>query len=254
MTATLRIGIIGDYQPAFRPHQATNEALAHAAQGLSVTLEVTWLPTSSLEGDPAQRLSVFDALWCAPGSPYQSLTGALNAIRFARERNRPFLGTCGGFQHVVLEYARHVLGLVDAKHAEYDPYASILFVSALSCGLSGKIMQVRLSPGSRAFRIYQRDAVSEQYYCNFGLNPAYQTVLHEGGLQVVGVDQEGEARIVELPDHPFFLATLFVPQLTSQSGHPHPLITAYLHATMQGRRREATSSVSNKRESVKPGE
>jgi CTP synthase (UTP-ammonia lyase) len=97
-------------------------------------------------------------------------------------------------------------------------------------------MQVNLSSNSRAFHIYQREVVSEQYYCNFGLNPAYQTVLHEGGLRVVGVDQDGEARIVELPTHPFFLATLFVPQLTSRPGHPHPLITAYLSVAMQLRK------------------
>jgi CTP synthase (UTP-ammonia lyase) len=236
MTTTLRVGIIGDYQLTFLPHRATNEALAHAAQSLSVPIEVTWLPTASLEGHPEPRLSVFDALWCAPGSPYQSLTGALNAIRFARECHRPFLGTCGGFQHVVLEYARHVLGLADAQHAEYDPYASVLFVSALTCSLAGKTMQVNLSSSSRAFHIYQRDEVSEQYYCNFGLNPAYQTVLHDGGLRVVGVDQDGEARIVELPDHPFFLATLFVPQITSRPGHPHPLVTAYLRVAMQLRK------------------
>lgn len=233
MTTALRVGIIGDYQPTFRPHQATDEALAHTAQTLSVPVEVTWLPTASLEGQPEPHLSEFDALWCAPGSPYQSLTGALNAIRFAREGHRPFLGTCGGFQHVVLEYARHVLGIADAQHAEYDPYASVLFVSTLTCSLVGKTMQVNISPDSRAFRIYQKEVVSEQYYCNFGLNPAYQTVLHEDGLHVVGVDQDGEARIVELSNHPFFLATLFVPQLTSTVEHPHPLITAYLSAALR---------------------
>lgn len=243
MTTALRIGIIGDYQPTFRPHPATDEALAHAAQGLSVPIEVTWLLTASLEGHPEQHLQAFDALWCAPGSPYQSLTGALNAIRFARECRRPFLGTCGIFQHDVLEYARHVLGLADAQHAEYDPYASTLFVSALSCSLAGKTMQVTLSAGSHAFHSYQKEEVLEQYYYNFGLNPAYQTALHEGGLRVVGVDQDGEARLVELPDHPFFLATLFVPQLTSRPEHPHPLITAYLNATLLGKEEETISDV-----------
>lgn len=138
-----------------------------------------------------------------------------------------------GFKHVVLEYARHVLLIADAQHAEYDPDASVLFVSRLTCSLIGKTMQVHLVPTSRAFHLYQRAVVSEQYYCQFGLNPAYQTALHEGGLRVVGVDQDGEARILELPDHPFFLATLFVPQLTSSPGHPHPLITAYLRTALQ---------------------
>jgi CTP synthase (UTP-ammonia lyase) len=103
-------------------------------------------------------------------------------------------------------------------------------------------MEVRVVPGSRAGRAYCRATSAEEYYCTFGLNPAYQTLLHEGGLRVVGVDQDGEARIVELPDHRFFLATLFVPQLTSAPGRPHPLITAYLTAAGQFRAERSESS------------
>lgn len=94
MTDRLRIGIIGDWDPARGSHVATNEALGHAADALAVALEVSWLPTPAL--DPpggAARLEAYDALWCAPGSPYESMEGALAAIRFARERDRPFIGT-----------------------------------------------------------------------------------------------------------------------------------------------------------------
>jgi CTP synthase (UTP-ammonia lyase) len=233
MKDMLSIGMIGEHQAGFPPHQATHDALAHTSEQLHVTTQITWLPTGFLEQQPEKRLQAFDALWCAPGSPYQSLTGALNAIQFARERNWPFLGTCAGFQHTVLEYARHVLNFADAQHAEYDPDASLLFVSAFSCSLVGKTMRITLQPGSRVFAVYQQAEVAEQYYCMFGLNPAYQDMLHEGGLRVVGVDQDGEARIVELPGHRFFLATLFLPQLTSSQKHAHPLITAYLRAAIQ---------------------
>ncbi len=75
--------------------------------------------------------------------------------------------------------------------------------------------------------------VSEQYYCNFGLNPEHQQRMDDGGLRVVGTDQDGEARVVELPDRTFYLATLFVPQLSSQPDSPHPLIVAYLRAAAQ---------------------
>ena len=230
MTSPLRIGLIGDYDPAFPPHQATASALHHAADRLAVTLAVTWLPTPSLDPWSAESLEHIDALWCVPGSPYHNMTGALNAIRFAREAGRPFLGTCGGFQHMVIEYARNVLGFAEAQHAEYDPGASTLFVTRLSCSLVGQTMQVVVDPHSRAGRAYQQSPVAEHYYCLFGLNPAYQTRVHEGGLRVVGVDQEGEARIVEVPEHRFFVGTLFVPQLTSTPEHPHPLVTAYLQA------------------------
>src|SRR5262245_35946250 len=236
MTTPVRIGIIGDYNPDFHPHVATNAAIHHAADQLDLTAAIEWLPTPLLAHDSDRQLRRFDALWCAPGSPYQSMDGALQGIRFAREQGWPFIGTCGGFQHVVLEYARNVLGFTDAAHAESDPDASILFVSALACSLVGKTMQVHLDPSSHVFRMYGRAVVQEQYYCQFGLNPDYQATIHEGGLRVVGVDDDGEARVVELSDHPFFMATLFVPPLSSTPEQPHPLIMAYLQTAVDWRR------------------
>jgi CTP synthase (UTP-ammonia lyase) len=89
------IGIVGDFHPDYPSHLATNEALEHTARALSLELDYSWLPTKSLEDVTAneQRLSQYDSLWCAPGSPYDSMAGALEAIRFAREHNLPFVGT-----------------------------------------------------------------------------------------------------------------------------------------------------------------
>ncbi len=234
MERQISIGVIGDFDPRFPPHPATNEGIGHAASELGAEVDVHWLGTRSLEGaDLAQLAVAHDALWCAPGSPYRSLDGALRAIRLARESGLPFLGTCGGFQHAVIEYARHVLGFEEAQHAEYDPYASDLFISELSCSLAGQTMAVRLASDSRAARCYGRTEAMERYYCDFGLNPEHQRRLHEGGLRIVGEDQDGEARVLELPDHRFYIATLFVPQLSSSAGSPHPLISGYLRAAMQ---------------------
>ena len=94
MTPTIRIGIIGDFNPHNPSHIATNDSLAHAARSLSMTVEPAWLSTVSLErANLESALCPFDALWCSPGSPYQSMEGALRAIRFAREHDRPFVGT-----------------------------------------------------------------------------------------------------------------------------------------------------------------
>ena len=90
----MKIGVIGDYNPAFRVHTTTNEALHHAAAALALSLDVTWLPTPMFdEAENTLKLAAFDALWCSAGSPYASMDGALAAIRFARERNRPFFAT-----------------------------------------------------------------------------------------------------------------------------------------------------------------
>ena len=94
MNREVKVGIIGDYDPHLRYHVATDEALVHAAAALSVLLASSWIPTQSLAKEPVgTTLKAFDALWCAPGSPYQNMDGALQAIRFAREQRRPFMGT-----------------------------------------------------------------------------------------------------------------------------------------------------------------
>ena len=94
MKRLLRVGIIGDYDPDRPSHTATDAALSHAAEALSIRLERSWLPTQSLDDAGCEDLlRPFDALWCAPGSPYKSMSGALRGIRFARERGRPFVGT-----------------------------------------------------------------------------------------------------------------------------------------------------------------
>ena len=127
-----------------------------------------WLPNTSLDApDAMQALALFGGLWVAPGSPYQSMSGALRAIRFARESGLPLLGTCGGFQHIILECARHVLGFSDATHAEYDPYASSLFISRLTCSLVGRALVISLQPGSLVARTYGATSVTEQYYCRW---------------------------------------------------------------------------------------
>lgn len=226
----VRVGVVGDYRDNNETHLATGAAIEHAADGHRWAAEVTWIATPEVQGTAAQTLARFHALWIAPGSPYQSMQGALDAITYARTRNIPLLGTCGGFQHVVIEFARSVLGITDAQHAEHDPAASRLLIDALACSLVGKVMDVTLLEGSAVHRAYGVSSASERYYCRFGLNPRYIQPLIRGGLVISGTDQDGEARIVELPGLGFFVATLFVPQTSSAPGAPHPLVTAYLAA------------------------
>ena len=115
----VRIGILGDFNPEFHSHVATNESLQHAAQRLQIEIQSEWLPTPSLlEAHAAKILETFDGLWASAGSPYKSFAGMLNGIEFARVHDWPFLGTCGGFQYTLIECARNVLGIADATTAE----------------------------------------------------------------------------------------------------------------------------------------
>lgn len=226
-------GVIGDDHPAVQGYVVIREALHHAAHALSVDVETHWLPTTALGGTVETDLAAYDALWCGPWGPYQNMEAALRAIRFARERGLPFLGTCAGFQHVVIEYARSVLGLAEADHAESNPAAAAPVIAPLSHPLVDRTAAVVLDPASRTAGIYRRTAVAERYRCRFGLNPEYLAPLHRGGLRVTGVDELGVATVVEFPGHPFFLATLFLPEHTSRAGAPHPLVTAYLQAAAE---------------------
>ena len=225
--ASVRIGVIGDRNQANPTHVFTDASLQHAATALDVTIETVWLATDR----PADYERVHGLIG-SPGSPYRSFAGALAGIRHAREHDVPFIGTCGGSQHMMIEYARNVMGIEDAAHAETDPYASRLFITPLSCSLVGQTMAVAIKPGSKAAAAIGALRSMEAYYCNFGLNPAYRQVMEDSGLAVTGTDDQGEARIVELASHPFFLGTLFVPQARSRPGQPHPLIMAFCQAAM----------------------
>src|SRR5881296_3229482 len=171
MKASVRIALIGEYNPEVRAHVAIPKALKLAAEALACAVEPVWVATPLLDRNAEKQLSAFDAIWCVPNSPYASMEGALRAIRYARESGRPFLGTCGGFQHALIEYARNVLGLAGADHAESNPDASLLFVTPLVCALRGERGTILLKEGSRARAIYGMGEIVEEYNCSFGLNP-----------------------------------------------------------------------------------
>ena len=145
------IAVLGEYNPSYEPHQATDAAIKHSTYLLGTDLHVEWISTQAID---EERLCHYSGLWIAPGSPYKSLEKTLRAIRYAREHRVPCLGTCGGFQHMLLEYARTVLGVKDASHAEYDPHASNLFISRVACSLAGREMWLNLVPGSGGWYLW----------------------------------------------------------------------------------------------------
>jgi CTP synthase (UTP-ammonia lyase) len=226
--APVSVGLIGDYDATVTAHRAIPLALQLAAQQLDIAVSVQWLPTQHL--DAQADLPRVDGWWCVPASPYRSMSGALRAIRHAREGGHPFLGTCGGFQHAIVEYARNVLGWSDATHAEEDPGAGRAVIAALQCSLVEVHRTVRLAPQSRLAAAYRTDHITEGYHCSFGLNPDFQSALIGGSLRATAWDDNGEVRAVELDAHPFFVATLFQPERAALTGHCPPLVTSFLAA------------------------
>lgn len=225
-----KIALIAEYDPNFEPHVATERALLHSTEKMNARLDYEWVSTANIDEG---LFDEFQGAWIGPGSPYKNMANTLAVIRKAREDDIPLLGTCGGFQHVILEVARNVLGFSDADHAEYDPYGSKLFISELECSLAGREMHLSLVAGSKAAICYGGTETVEKYYCNFGVNPSYVNELKNSPLRIVGSDSEGEIRVVEIPANRFFLATLFVPQVQSTPGHPHPLVDSFIKSILE---------------------
>jgi CTP synthase (UTP-ammonia lyase) len=229
---SFRVGLIGDYNPEVPAHRAIPHALELAARSSKVGLEPVWLGTDKIVPGQAEVLSTFAGLWCVPASPYANIDGALAAIRYARENAIPFLGTCGGFQHALIEYARDVAGLREADHAETNPGAVMPVITPLACSLVEKEDIILLQESSRIRHIYGRAEVTEPYRCRFGLNRSYEPALDDGRLSFTGRDSSGEARVFELRSHPFFIGTLFQPERSALRGVTHPLIVAYVQAVL----------------------
>ena len=225
-----KIALIGDYDATVPAHQAIPIALKLAADALRASVDFEWVMTDEIPD--ANRVSHFDGLWCVPASPYRNMNGALSAIRYAREHRRPFLGTCGGFQHAIIEYSRNVMGWADAEHAETAPQAERSVVSLLECSLVEVTDKIQLQAASRIARAYGRTEAVEGYRCRYGLNPKFQAELLRGPLRAVAHDLTGEVRAVELTDHPFFVATLFQPERAALKGQLPPLVTAFVQAML----------------------
>ena len=227
---TVTIALVGDYNPNVTAHQAIPKALDLAAKNLGLTVTFHWVATSDIDCPDAQILDGYNGIWCVPASPYQSFDGALAAIRRARENRIAFLGTCGGYQNAILEYARNVLGLADAANAEIDPNASLPLIAPLSCALIDQDGGIDLLENSLIRDVCGTAHLTETYRCSFGFNPEYAHLLDGRDLRIVAWDQDRDPRAVELRGHPFFIGTAFQPERAALRGEDHPLINAFVRA------------------------
>jgi CTP synthase (UTP-ammonia lyase) len=233
---------VGDRSANVRAHARIPRLIDALRQRESIALDPYWISTSEAAEAAECDLTGFDGIWVAPGSPYASFEGALAAARAARENGIPYLGTCGGFQHAIVEFARDVCGVVGAQHAEVDPAADQLVIVPLECSLVGHEEAVMVVPGTLAARIAGPGRRTERYHCSYGVNREYLELLTGAGLRFSGFDDGGDARIVELPGHPFFLGTLFQPELRGDGTQPHPIIRAFAEAATERLRGAALSA------------
>ena len=240
MHRTLRIAVLGDFDPTRFSHWATEAALFHAAQLAGMRLGLDWITTARVASEGAERcLAGHDGIWGAPGSPYASSDGMLAGIRFARERGVPYLGTCGGFQYALIELTRNVLGLADADSAESGSGSRHIVITPVQrpkpvvrAGaplLSGTDTVLPIA-GTLLAQLCNGEPLRAEYHCSFETNAEYVPRWQAAGLCVTGLGEQGELRAFSLPTSRFFLATLFQPQLSSRAHAPHPISAGFLRA------------------------
>jgi CTP synthase (UTP-ammonia lyase) len=219
MHSGIRIGLIGDINERQKAHQAIPKALQAASSGV----EYTWIPTDQVT---AEALADCDGLWCVPGMPYRSADGVIAGIRHARMARKPFLGTSAGFQYAILEFGRNVLGLSEADHQKTNPKSALPLISPLGCALAGVKARVRFTDGSHLRKAYKSPDSVEEYHCSFGLNGRYRRLLEGHDLYVAASDDQHDVRAVELDGHPFFVATLFQPEMRTGT---NPIVESFVH-------------------------
>lgn len=223
-TATPRLALVGDHGNHDEPSHPRLDAMTPHWD-----VATQWVPTSDIS-DPA-IFDGYDGIWVVPGAPYVNQKGVHLAVRHARETARPFLGTCGGFYSALIEHAQNVLHLPEAIGIEDDPERIATLVTPLSCAFHGEKAPLSVREGSLISRIYGgATAAEEVFHCNYGLTEEFMGRASQGDLSISAWDTEGAPRALEIGNHPFFLGSLFQPELSSTPHSPHPIITAFLAA------------------------
>lgn len=220
----MRIAALGDRDPAHLTHREIDATLAL----LGDQVDCGWVATDSAQ---AREPEAFNGIWLLPGTPYRDDDAARAAIHHCLDTGTPFLGTCGGFQYACVELARSRAGVSGATSAEHDPGGDALVVAPLACALYGERRTVTPVAGTRLAAICGGEPFEGHHQCGYGLADAYEQVLAGAGVVISAHAPDAGVEGIELPDHPFFVATAFQPQVgSSRSGAVHPLIAALLDA------------------------
>ena len=249
--ARCRIALVGKYIENRDSYISIAEAFQHAGAANDAAVEIEWVDSSELEEvDAAERLAHVDGILVAHGFGGRGVEGKLKAIRYAREYRVPFYGICYGMQMAVIEFARHVVGLDGAHTEEVEPNTLHPVIHLLpeqrGIGDKGGTMRLgtypcRLLPHSLAARVYGDTVIYERHRHRYEVNNEYRTLLERHGLVFSGVSPDNRlVEIIELPDHPFFLAGQFHPEFKSRPNRPHPVFVGLVRAALSRRAQSET--------------
>ena len=226
-----RIAIIGDFIQNEESHRLIKESISDVAKELRAEIEAQWIGSDELDVSE-EFLGQFDGFWFSPGSPYKDAENVLAAIEYARESGVPALGTCAGFQHMVIEFARNVLGLEDANSEENDLTCSDAVIAKLACTLMNKKESLKISGSDSILnRAIGGNQLIGEYRCNYGFNEAYHSLFQNSdAIAAIVESKNGDFRGFELKKHPFFVGTLFIPQLDFRGDSSYRIIKEFVKA------------------------
>jgi CTP synthase len=239
----IEIAIVGKYVRLSDAYLSVVEALRHAAIAMGGDLNLRWVNSEELEThDAADYLRDVDGVVVPGGFGTRGINGKIAAVQYVRDRKIPFLGLCLGMQCSVIEWARHVVGLEDANSAEFDAESRNKVINLLPeqqdvVDLGGTmrlgLYACRIAPNTLADRLYQEEVIYERHRHRYEFNNAYRNLFLESGYAISGTSPDGRlVEIIELPGHPFFIATQFHPEFQSRPSHPHPLFKGFIEAAI----------------------
>ncbi|MBS1124303.1 MAG: synthase [Deltaproteobacteria bacterium] len=243
------VGFIGKYVQLVEAYKSLNEALLHGGIANDCRVEIKHIDSEELEkqttAELAQTLASYDGILVAPGFGARGTEGKIEAVRYAREQRIPFFGICFGMQLACVEFARNVVGLERANSSEIDPATPHAVVDLMpdQRGVTDKGATMRLGsypcvlkPGTRAAEAYGTTEINERHRHRWEINNNYRDTLERHGMVLSGLSPDGRlVEMIELPQHPYFVACQFHPEFKSRPSAPHPLFVRFIKAAVDHR-------------------
>ncbi len=239
----ITIGLIGKYVELHDAYKSISEALIHAGATNETKVNIKWIHSESLiEKNTSKKLKNLDGIIVAPGFGGRGIEGKIDAVRFARENNIPFLGICLGMQMAVIEFARNVLNLNDANSVEMNPNTTNPVINLMEkqkkITEKGGTMRLgawecTLEKNSKSYSIYSKQEISERHRHRYEFNNKYLIDFIKAGMLIAGKNKKTDlVEIIELPNHPWFVAVQFHPEYKSTVLNPHPLFVDFIKASL----------------------